>query len=379
MTGYRQSMVFALEDAFGEGPGDNKWISPPPNTQFQSTHTRGTSLYTAMGTKTWEVVTYGQFQGQWSWTFILDYEYLEPFYLAFDKYSYDSATKTHTFSKCNAKRVRSFCIRRKILNTVAGGPMDETEILTGCVVSDIQFSRSAGNGSQIQVSMSGLYSNEKMDNTSLEATDYSAYDGDPVEYACLYKGGLDGEHISFVDQLSIGIGNSVSMVYGVCTPFPLNYSEGSSNYSIAMSAYANDPTRFKKPLYSGGYDNRASRPWAKDMKPMEKLTVIAYDKSRFNEYFDEQTGELLPAYANMEEAIEDSDKTVTFTIEKVILKSLTWASGDGSKLMDSISGTNARKVKMEVMNKDHDAELNLKTGGWHPLRTDGSEFDPCDL
>ena len=372
-------MTFALEDAFGEGPGNNKWIAPPPGTKFQHTHARNVALYTAMGTKTWEVATYGQFQGQWAWSFILDYEYLEPFYFIFDNYSYNASTNEHTFGKCNAKRVKSFCIRQKIMNRVAGGPIDETILLYGCVVSQVRISRSAGSGSQIQVSVSGLYANETMDNSDLDATDYSAYNGDPVEYACLYKGDTSGEHISYVDQADIDISNSVSMVYGVCTPFPLNYSEGASTYSITLSAYANDPKRFRKPLYSGGYDDRATRPWAKDMQPMEKMTLIAYDKSRFNEYYDPDTGQVLPQYEDMEAAIDDSDKTVTFTIEKLIIKSLTWQSGDGSKLMDQISGTNARKVTMKVKNNSHpgaEGELDIADGGWHPLRTGG---DPCDL
>lgn len=384
-------MVFGLESTFGGGLGthmetvddqevsvENKWISPPPNTHFQSTHNRNVTLYTAMGTKTWEVATYGQFQGQWSWTFILDYEYLEPFFLAFDSYHYDEQKQEHVFRKCNAKRVKSFCIRRKIMNRVAGGTQDEAEVLVGCIVTDISFSRSAGSGSQIQVSMSGLYAYETMDNTDLIATDYSAYNGDPVEYACVYAGGLDGEHIEYVDQLGIQVGNGASMVYGICTPFPLNYSEGSSNYSISLSAYSNEPKRFKKRLYSGGYDNRASRPWAKDLQPMDKMTVIAYDKSRFNEYFDGPDDEEPTTYETMQQAIEASTKTVTFTMEKIIIKSMQWQNGDGSKLMDQVSGTNARKLTMAIKN-DKKAAIDMGAGGWHPLETRPVDFDYCGL
>lgn len=366
MTAYRQSMIYALESTYGAGPGANSFISPPPNTFFTSTHTRSTSIYYAEGTKNWEVVTYGQMQGSWSWSFILDYEYPEPLALFFDSVvtTSTSSGKKIEFSKSSTKRVPSFCVQRKILNNVAGGPSgkDETVVLKGCVARDITFNRS-GAGAQIVVSMSGFYADEEMTLSSLTATDYASYTGDPVEYACLMIG---SEDVAYTEQISISISNNASPIYSVCSPFAQNYYEGPTSYRFGTTAYSNNPERYKRRLYSGGKDNRHLKPMGKDLAPVPEMSIKCYT------YSDHNDPTIDAIVTGKDTSVDTSSKSITFTMTDVIIKSLTWEKGDGQKLMDTISSADVKKIKIVLINQAKNDSLNLSTGGWHP-KTRGAE------
>ena len=134
----RQSFCFRPEKEFGKpntytqaeiDAGADKWIAVPPGSFINTTHNRGATRINTAGAKIWDTVAYGQLTGSFEWTFMLDYNYLEPFYFLFEDFSEPTGTGEHIYSKKNNGRIKSFTIRRKMLNTIAGGPegMDEME------------------------------------------------------------------------------------------------------------------------------------------------------------------------------------------------------------------------------------------------------------
>ena len=341
-------MVFSLEDSFAEGKGSEAWQAPPPGTFFSSTHSRGANKITAEGTKFWETVSWGTLAGSWDWSFTLDYDYMAPLLLAFESHDVTDngdGTYTHTFSKINNGRVPSFTVRRKVLNRMAGGPdgADEIVELRGCVCKSISFSMSAGN-SAMQVSMTGFYVEEKMYKGDLTSTDYQEYSGDLVEFACLFVGDpSDENYVANTDSLSIGMDNSSAVVYSTCTPFGVEYYEGVTQCTFGTSCYSNDPSRYKQRVYSGGYNNSYLFPQSKNLAPISKLSVAAYSLA-----VKDGHGE------NITECMAQSPKTAVFTLEKVVIKSLTWQKGDGSKLQDQISSTDCRKISFRLKNDQED-------------------------
>ena len=93
MTSARQSQVIVLEKEFGKGRpyGANgrplaDWIHVPPGSFMQFTLQRATTRINTSGSKFFDSVAYGQLRGKWDWNFVLDYNYLEPLLLVFDKY-----------------------------------------------------------------------------------------------------------------------------------------------------------------------------------------------------------------------------------------------------------------------------------------------------
>ena len=350
------SFVFAPERKFKEGKnGADKWIAPPPGSYFSSTANRQTSSIYTTGSKKWETTAYGAFSGTWDWTFMLDYFYLEPFLLAFDKVFIDnnitpkvwgdSSTyddykgSTFKFMKGQTGRVPSFTVRRKILHRIAGGETDEMVELMGCVVSSISFSRSAST-SQYQVQMSGTYATEKMTLGNLDETDYQPYEGELVEYSCVAVADsadstIDGAtYIANTDSISISIQNNTNMVYNTCTPFATQYYEDRNQFQISTSCYSTDPEAYKTRMYSGGYDSSKRAPMSKGLKPMEKMFIIS-----FNGEVDEN---------KVSDAYDNSECSICFEATKLVVKSMKWVNGDGSKLTDSLSSTDCKDIAFTV-------------------------------
>ena len=503
MSGVRQSMVFALEDEFGKGKGANKsWIRPPPGTQFSNTHAVSTARIDTMGCKQWDTVAYGRMSGSWTWEFTFDYEYLEPFLLAFEGYElkdidvttntalaivtgkyflsngtidgeaadipdfFDSddkniknqtleltkgapvdvtiyvpgeivsvsepptgvkvtmnngvnytnhkgefvnassitlygtpeeeitnpvdvsvrydremsigfkisvinsttessqIVKVHEFKKTNYCRIPSFAVRRVILHQIAGGPDDEVDYLYGCVCKSIRFTQSAG-GSQVKVSMSGSYADDEIVKENRSATDYTDYEGELVEFQCLFvdnktkKEGEtledyvnDGTYVANTDSISISIDNSSAMLPVTCSPVAPAYYEGKSTYQMTTSCYANDPSKYKQRVYSGGIGDDDLRIRKKGKKPIPRMTVLSYSGVR----------EGAESIAN---TVAKSKRWAHFDVSKCVVKSVTWQNGDGSRLQDQISSAECRGITLTVYNKDNTG--NIKDAPKHTV------------
>ena len=363
MTSVRMSFVFAPERVFKGGKNDaDKWIAPPPGSYFSNTGTRQTSAIYTTGSKKWETTAYGAYSGSWDWTFMLDYYYLEPFLLAFDKVFIDnnetpkvwgeSSTyddykgSTFKFMKGQTGRVPSFTVRRKILHTIAGGPTDELVELKGCVVSSISFSRSSSS-SQYQVQMSGTYATEEMTLGDLGETDYQQYEGELVEYSCVSiadnaEYGIDNsQYVANTDSISVSIQNNTNMVFNTCTPFATQYYEDRNQFQISTSCYSTDPTFYKTRMYSGGANKDARKPLSKGLKPMEKMFIISFSEDPSSARGSTVDEKISSAYLT-------SDNSVCFEVSKLVVKSMKWANGDGSKLTDSLSSVDCKDIAFTV-------------------------------
>lgn len=349
MTSIRNSMVFSLEDDFGKGKGNGyAWIAPPPGSYFDHTNSRNVSRIQSTGTKIWDTLAYGKLEGTWNWNFILDYNYLEPLFLVFEKYRPSEGTPTtigsttsytYTFSKTDSERIPSFCVRRVILNRMAGGlrssdgGLDEIVYLKGCVCESITFSRAAGQ-SQMTVSMNGFYAHEVMEKGQLSKTDHVIYSGNLMEYTCLFINGTsEDDYVANTESLSLGISNSAEAIFNVCTPFAKEYCEGISKYTFSTTAYSNDPSHYQQRVYSGGYDNTALQPKAKGMKPIPKMYILGYNQ------------EMGETYITQRAAYDASPQRMMITITECAIKSLQWRSGDSEKLQDVISSTDCQQIE----------------------------------
>ncbi len=341
MSGIRSSFVFCKEDSFKGGKPDGcSWISPPPSSFLSTTHNRSTTRLYSSGSKYWDTVAYGQMSGSFEWTFTADYSYIEPFLLCFESASHKDGV--YTLSKVNNRRIPSFTILRKTLNrnfSYDPDVKDETIVYKGCVIKTVRFSKSAG-ASQLNVTMSGFYALESADDSDLDATDYKDYNGQLMEFQCMFIGSISSEnYVANTESLSLGIETSASAIYSTCTPFASEYNEGQTSYTFGTTCYSNDPSHYKRRLYSGGYDNTTLSPMSKGMKPIPKVLLATYDGN----LSDDESKNIADVYAS-------SSKSSVFTLTKVVIKSLTWQKGDGSKLQDQINSTEVQKVDLVIKN-----------------------------
>lgn len=377
MTGIRQSVVFCRERSYKAGKhDDDRWIAPPPGTFISTTHNRQVSKIMTEGNKTFDTLAFGQVSGSFEWTFVMDYDYLEPFFLAFEDVSYDSTTKEYTFSKVNNKRLGSFCMRGKILNRMTGGTKDETRELYGCVVRALRFSKTGG-ASQINVTLTGFYADESIVLDDLDATDYQPYNGQLVEYSCMFIGDIsDDNYVANTESISISIENSASTIYSVCSPISSEYHEGASAYTFGTTTYSNDPLKYKTRVYSGGYSNKPLRPMHKGLRPIPLINIASYNGelapvgTRYDpdgvEDGDPKDDVLLDRFAA---AYKESSKSARIVLDDTVIKSLTWQKGDGSKLQDQINSSEVRLISLVVKNSitvkgEDNAELNLTNYIW---------------
>lgn len=376
MTGVRQSIVFRIETDFAEDPytksatsngeiqsDGKKWMEVPPGTYFQNTHTRSTNKIYGMGSKFYEMPEYGALSGSWEWTFPLSYEYLEPLLLAFEDYSPPSeGSDYHVFRKANAKRVKSFAVRRKILNRIAGGPdkSDEVDYIMGCVVKSIRISRSAGS-SKANVTMSGIYSKDRLVKGNLTSTDYTTRTANLVEYGCLIYDNMPSNDttskpaiVDCVDSITLAVDNGVSAISSTCTPFAVGYYEGKSSCSFGITAYANDPARIKQRAYSGGYlskDKLPTAPMTRTMKPLPVATVFSFNMDRDTFTSSDDIGfTAVDAKMDPIDRFRNSEYSAMFIIKDTIVKSISWQKGDGGRLMDQISSAECKDITLMFKN-----------------------------
>ena len=352
MSGIRQGFCFCRERTFRGGKDEEDfWIAPPPGSFLSTTHNRTTNKLYTTGSKFYDTVAYGQVSGSWEWTFVFDYEYIEPFLLALESAectSYeDKAYADYTLTKSNNIRLPSFCIRRKILNDMTGrGGQDEETILYGCVVKALRFSKTSG-GSQINVTMTGFYAYEETVLGDLVSTDYMSYTGSLVEFSCMFISSIaNSNYVAHTESLTIGVENSAGAVTPVCTPFASTYYEGQTSITFGTTCYSNDPERYKMRVYGGGeratgetIENNGRtlyRPRSKGMKPIDKVLLASYNGTA--DGFDD---DVATVYGK-------SDRRICVILDDVVIKSLTWQKGDGSKLQDQINSTECRTFTLEI-------------------------------
>ena len=149
------------------------------------------------------------------------------------------------------------------------------------MVKTARFSRSAGS-SQISVTLSGFYCDEQMILSNLTSTDYQEYNGELIEYSCLFAGAISNDnYVANTESISLGIENSAAAIYTTCTPFAKDYAEGQTSFTFGTTCYSDDPERYKLRLYGGGVKpaftkGKAISPLAKRMKPIPEMNIVSY-------------------------------------------------------------------------------------------------------
>ena len=390
MTAIRKSIVFAPEapdtvtgGGFASGLPDTTFTSAskqycqfPPGTFFSHTGARqANSVYTT-GSKRRAGAVYGNFSGTWNLSFPLDYNYLEPLEMIYeiqstadvtdDKFApftaiddvgqgeaaYPSGSTLRYFMKSNSNRVKSYVIREKILNHIAGGSVgsDEVTILKGCVAKSYNVTRSA-SGSQTNIEISGIYADQETKLGTLAATDYDmaqTMDG-TAQYSCMFVDGIDDDdYVGDVDSHSFSVDNNANLVYNTCTPIAKQYYEGQTNYSWNAQTYSNDPQKkFKLRPNSGGMDSDHMKPMGKGLGPMTYATWATYTASRRDET---PTGTITTSSSYVD-AIRASDCSFVVCAKNSTVKSMTWQKGDGSKMMDSLSSVECDEIRLRVVNE----------------------------
>ena len=409
MTAIRKSVVFAPEYEFGKGVPDMvalgveetqptsssyqyKYSQFPPGTFLSHTGARQASSVYTTGSKRRAGTVYGNFSGTWNISFPLDYNYLEPLAMIYETIDesgddsndpfaifttlddddsgtvdiYPEGSTLRYFRKTNAGRVKSFVMREKILNRMAGGQggVDEVTILKGCVAKSFNISRSA-SGSQANIEISGIYSDQETKLGYLSATDYdmaATMDG-TTQYSCMFVDGIaDGNYVGDVDSHSFSIDNNANLVFNTCTPIAKQYYEGQTNYSWNAQTYSNDPVRkFQLRPNSGGKllsgtvaqaSNLAMQPLGKGLGPMTWATWATYSTSCRDS--DEQ----IDSYV---EAIQKSAQSFIACAKNSTVKSMTWQKGDGSKMMDSLSSVECDEIRLRVVNTNDGFWIHLTT------------------
>lgn len=378
MTAYRRSFVFCKEREFGKGHPtagefeESKWIKSPPGAFISFNMGRNVQLIRSTGNKTWDEAAYGQFSGTFETSFPLDYRYPELLIMAFEGYEYDSQSKMHRFSKKNNRRIGSGCIRCKQLNEIAGGPenSDECIELRGVVIRSVSFSMSSST-SMVNVSINGAFASAGIMLDDLDRTDYEPFDDtNQVQWSCLT---IDDEYMALVDSLSVNVGNSAAMQYSTCCPFAQEYFEGASSFTFSASCYSNNPDRFQLRPFAGGQKPTSKgnvyRPMTKGLKPAETVTILAYSGEGG---CDNDTD----AYTAITNAYENSASSMKIVLGDCVMKSMSYAKGDGGKLQDQLSSCECRTFDMFVKN-DHgssylDSEGVFKLDdGSHGIVSDG--------
>ena len=96
-------------------------------------------------------------------------------------------------------------------------------------------------------------------------------------------------------------------------------------------------------MYSGGYNNTFLYPQSKNLAPIPKLSVASYSLAMKDGYGD-----------TVQDCIAESPKTAIFTLENTVVKGIAHSKGDGSKLQDQISSTDAQRITLTVKNGQSD-------------------------
>lgn len=371
MADPRKSVALALEKGkFGKGfvldandnevdsaSGTGVFYALPPGTWIShSNEFKAESIY-ATGSKLRETAAYGPFSGSWSIHFIMDYEHTEFLDLVFDNHTVSEAVSgvttdtgasvyDHIWEKDNAKFIKPFVIREKILNRIANSAnpnaLDEVVLLKGCLVKDVEFNRSQ-QGSQMEVRMSGVFADMEVQLAQLDGTDYTPYNNTvgPSQYSCMFMDGEEEEnYVRDVDSHAIKLAMDTSLVYNTCTPFATSYFEGQTHITWDAKTFMNDPLKkFQLRPFSGGKDAAHLKPMAKGLMPMEEVYFTTYNLSMRDQ-----------GYESITEPIAESPYLIKFELQDSTVNAMSWPDGEGEKMTDSLQGIETTKLILTVRN-----------------------------
>ena len=395
MTAIRKSYLIAIEDGFATGKpktvnGVEQWYVVPQGFYLNwSGSTQAQSLY-GTGAKIRQNSIYGAFQGSWGASYVMDFEHLEFLSILFDIEDNDpddsSATPTaydankkltafttsnvyeHKLKKYNSRRQRSYVIKERVLNIIAGGLYDKETTLKGVLARNVQIARST-SGSQMAAEMSGVFADKitKLYNEPIESF-YTAISDPLTQYSCMYmsKNGAitDDTAIEQLDSHSINIETAVSLVYSTCSPIATDFFEDKTTFAWNATAYMNNPTKkFELLSNSGGTldpkvgatdqsgnplrdpdGEHALQPMGKNLAPLEYVDFITYSESYRDQYGS--------AYTTREQAYESSEKIVAVRAVNSTVKNTTTPKGDGSKLQDSLSSVECDEIEIIIRNSN---------------------------
>ena len=290
-----------------------------------------------------------------------------------------SARYKHTFEKVDWGRVKSFTVRQVILNRMAGGTADEVLELRGCVVKSVTFRQAAG-ASQIQVSLSGANTWDKMWLGEIKQNDYRDTDGQLIEFGCVFIGGAGENGIpkeenkaGQTDSWEIEINNNADMIDTTCGPRSVNYEEGQSEYGFKLTLYSNNPFALQQRLYTGGQDIVKTMPgvqtfngkylWipepmCKNLKPLNRADILSY-----NTCVKDLGG---TGGTKTIDAYKAASKSLHVIVKKVVIKSLGWQRGEGQKLQDNVTAE-CREVIIETVGKVQNWFKNSKNYVKEPM------------
>ena len=382
MTAIRKSYLIAIEDGFGTGIAkDGKWWPVPQGFYFAwNSNTQATSLY-GTGAKIRQNSIYGQFQGSWNASWVMDFNHLEFLSILFDTYDNDEPIPLenpdpttapyaanfetdidgcyeHVFRKLNSRRQISYVIKERVLNIIAGGQYDEENLIKGVLARNINQARST-QGSQMALEMTGVFADKWTELYSTKLDSFYTPLNDPLtQYSCMYMGTdptpEDEDAIEQVDSHSISIETNVSLVYSTCSPIATDFYEDRSTFAWNASAYMNNPTKkFKLLSNSGGTlephtlyvtqdGKHAKQPMGKNLAPLEYVNFITYDESYRDAYSDR--------YDSIVGAYLASQHVVWIQARNSTVKTSSTPKGDGSKLQDTLSSVECDEIIIRVRN-----------------------------
>ena len=350
MTGIRYAVSVAEESTFGVKGTD--YFVLPPGAYMSATYNVATETVYAPGSKLFEDVVYGRVSGSFEISCNLSYEHLGIFRFLFEDYKpeailgEDGKTPTglyrHTFRKANNKRIGSFTIRRRTLNKITSVDAgdDETTYFLGCVLKSCRISQASGSG-KMTATFSGYFSDTNTVLGELKTNGYKEFEGQNVEWSCMFIG---DKYVANVESLTLSIDNGSGMQYTTCKSTSVNYYESTSAFQFGMTCYSNNFERYKALVYSGGQDpsvvknGNVYKNMCKNKHPIPQLSMRSFNTCH------EDTD------ADLSATIDRATKSLTFNIEKCVVKSATWQKGDGSRMLDQMSSAECRKIEMVVVN-----------------------------
>lgn len=347
---WRQSFVFSRETQFGKGHDAysmlGMWYAPPPGSEFKCSCAREVNKFTEVGRRVWKDAAYGKISGSWTWTFPLDYNYLEPFMFVFDSYVFQPIPANavnpsygkHTFKHTDEGITPSFCVRIKTLYAVVGGEGDEVTEVMGCLCTGMRITSNAGE-SWSKVTLQGVCTDFSSDVggdelTVLAKTDYTNLEDSKrlVEYMCMKIVDTDSEGeetltpLGAVGSMSVQTTNSIVQKYSILNPRARSRVEESMSHQVSCSVFAVNPTMLRHRVYSGGVKSQAKFRYDRVM-PLPKMCIEANKSIR---------------------GVEDIK--VKISITNVVIKMMQFMD-ESPKIYDVLDSADCTDISLEVINE----------------------------
>lgn len=309
MTANREYPVWYREQTFGVYDGTANPQRIGGGLTFSYTRGNNYSKQYGVGAKAWDVATTGKYAGTFSGTYIMNYNDIAFLTNVFEGYTYTAATSLHRFYKVNGKRVPSFTVKSKKLNRVVGGANDQTDTLTGCVITSWSWSQSGSNGA-LSANFNGTYAGISSAYEDLESTGYQQASADSVEFAQLaYEEAGAMVNIGYVESAGMTVTNGVQTITPTSGRFATGYYEGQEGVTMKAEVYSSDIEPMTR-LYSGGngYGTTVTGP-AKHLIPLTKAVYTATNSDgsyKFECIMTDVTYESMGASYNSSTKITDS-------------------------------------------------------------------------